>query len=513
MSIIKPLSTARRHMVSTVKSIMPPVKGWNARDDLADMDPDEAIVLDNIIPADRRVVTRGGYTEWLTGLGEAAITLLSYSSPTTDKMFVATASDIYDASTSGAVGAAAVTTLSNGIWSQTMFATAGGHYLVAVNGADGVRTYDGSSWATQTITGATAANFVTVTSHMNRLWFVEDNTLKVWYLGTSAVSGAATSINLAQRSKLGGYLVAMASWTLDGGAGMEDVAVFVTSKGEVHLFRGTDPSSDTTWSAVGTFKIAEPIGRRCMIKVGGDIGILTSQGIVPLSGVLNKAQSAQANVAITDRIRNAYTAAYDDAPTANGWNITEYPYGKLLIVNIPIVESTTTMQFVMNSATGAWARWTDINANDWALMGTSLFFAGVDGTVYQYSGSTDNGANIVATCVSAYTEFGTARTKYFKRIRPQFQGLTGYQPSVGVAVDYSEDFSNVSAAPTAETQGTAWDAGDWDTTDWASSQQPSALWRGLRNKGWVGAIIVKFDTPEPMTYNGGKILFEQGDAL
>lgn len=511
--IIQPLARASRSTISTVKIVPPPYGGWNARDDLAAMKPEDAVILENVIPADNGVVTRGGCVEWTTGLGSSVQSLLEYNSPTgTEKLFGATDDAIYDVSSQGAVGAAAVSTLTNGWWQSLQFATAGGNYLVAVNGADGVRTYDGSVWATQTITGATAANFITVTAHIERLWFCEEGTLKVWYLPVNAIAGAATSINLGYHSKLGGKLMAMASWTRDGGAGMEDLAVFITSRGELHIFSGIDPSSSTTWERVGTFKVPEPIGRRCMIKVGGDVGILTTQGLIPLSGVLARAESAQGRTAITDKIRKAFTAAYDDAPALNGWCVQEYPVGKLLVINLPITEGVSAMQFVMNANTGAWCRFTGFNANDWALKGTDLYFAAVDGTVYKYGGSTDNGANIEGTSVSAFSRFGTDRTKHFKRILPQFFGPGGYRPAVGIALDYSEDVSTV-AAPVATTSGVDWDTGDWDVAEWAPPSRASALWQALRGKGYTAAVIVGFNTPEQITYNGSKILFEAGDAL
>ena len=511
--MLQPLARPPRRMISTVKVIPPPYGGWNARDDLEDMKPTDAVVLENVVPADNGVVTRLGYEVWATGMPSACLSLMEHNSPAgTSTLFGATATAIYNVTAQAAVGAASLSTLTNGYWQSCMFATAGGNFLVCVNGADGVRTYSGSAWATQTITGATAANFINVTSHQQRLWFVENNTLKVWYLATSAIAGAATSIDLGPHSKLGGYLMAMASWTRDGGAGMEDLAVFVTSRGELHIFEGTDPSSASTWSKVGTFKIPEPIGRRCMVKVGGDVGILTTQGLIPLSGVLQRAESAQGRVAITDKIRKAFSDAYDDAATARGWCVQEYPVGKLLFINVPLIEGTDSMQFVMNANTGAWCKFTGWDALDWSLSGTSLYWSTPSGTVNRYGSSTDNGANIIGTAVSAFNGFGTVRTKYFKRVRPQFFGPGGYRPAIGLTVDYSSDYAAV-AAPAATTSGTAWDVGTWDVAAWAPPSRPSALWQAIRGAGFTAALVVGFNTPERVTYNGSKILFEAGDSL
>lgn len=512
--LMQPLrNNASRRQTSTVKFVAPPIKGWNAKDDLADMDQNEAIVLDNLIPSDTGVFLRKGYSEWTTGLSDAIQSLMEYNAPSgTTKLFAATSDKVYDVSASGAVGAAALTGLSNGWWQHLMFATSGGTFLVMCNGADSVRNYDGSTWTTPAITGVTSVNLVTVTAHQSRIWFIEENTLKVWYLPTLSIAGAATSIDFGSLSRLGGKLMAMASWTRDSGAGLEDLAAFITSRGEVHIYSGSDPSSSTTWQRVGTFKIAEPIGRRCIIKVGGDVGIITTQGVVPLAGVLSRAESAQGKVAITDQIRNAFTIAYNQAATMQGWQCVEYPVGKLLILNVPTLENETSVQFVMNSNTGAWCRFTGIDTGVWSLKGTELFFGGTDGTVYKYDGNDDNGEAIDGTSVSAFTDFGSPMTKCFKRIRPQFFGPSGYRPSIALRLDYSEDFIVYNAASFIGS-GTAWDDGEWDNTSWSSPSQSSALWQGITGEGFTAAVVVKLSSTEAMTYNGAKILFEMGDQL
>lgn len=512
--LMQPLrSNASSRQTSTVKFVPPPIKGWNAKDDYSDMDQNEAIVLDNLIPSDTGVFLRKGKTSWVTGLGSAVQSLMEYNAPTGSiKLFGATNSAVYDVSASGAVGSAVLTSLSNGWWQHLMFATSGGTFLVMCNGADSVRNYDGSAWSTPSITNVTSANLVTVTAHQSRLWFIEENTMKVWYLPTLSIAGAATAIDFGGLSRLGGKLVAMASWTRDSGSGIEDLAAFITSRGEVHIYSGSDPSSSATWERVGTFKISEPIGRRCIIKVGGDVGIITTQGVVPLAGILSRAESAQGKVAITDQIRNAFTVAYNQASATQGWQCVEYPVGKLLVLNVPIVENETSVQFVMNANTGAWCRFTGFNAGVWSLKGTELFFGGTDGTVYKYEGNDDDGEPIDGTSVSAFTDFGSPMTKCFKRIRPQFFGPSGYRPSIALRLDYSEDFIVYNAASFVA-GGTAWDEGDWDTSPWASPSQSSALWQGITGEGFTASIVVRLSSTEPITYNGAKILYETGDQL
>ena len=63
---------------------------------------------------------------------------------------------------------------------------------------------------------------------------------------------------LGQIFKMGGFLVQMATWTIDNVSGMDDYAAFITSEGEVAIYQGYDPTQQSTWSLVGVFRI----GRR-----------------------------------------------------------------------------------------------------------------------------------------------------------------------------------------------------------------------------------------------------------
>jgi hypothetical protein len=509
--MLQPLrNNASRRRTGQQKPVKAPYGGWNARDDYTDMPPEDALVLDNLIPGDASVSLRKGKSRHCDGIGTAVLSLMEYSPPSGGaKLFAATADKIFDATVAGSIDPDTddeLDDLSNGYWQHTMFATSGGNFLLMVNGADGLVSYSGSSWTVESLSGVTAANLVTITAHQSRVWMIEEGTMKVWYLDALAKSGTATAIDFAALSNLGGKLMAMASWTRDSGVGIEDLAVFITSQGQVHIYQGSDPSSAETWSRVGTFKIAEPIGRRCLIKVGGDVGILTTQGLVPLSGVLAKAESAQGQVAITDKIRAAYTDASIRSGAMPGWQITEYPVGKLLIVNVPIVEAVKSEQFVMNSVNGKWCRFTGLDAGCWSLLDGSLYFGGLDGIVWKYDRTSDDGEDIQAKSVSAFANFGVAGDKTFDSIQPMFFGPTGYRPQVGLRIDYGDD-EYLSEAVQFDSSGTAWNEGDWDDASWAPPSAPNRLWQSVVGEGSVAAVVVVISMQEQITYNGAMIRF------
>src|SRR3546814_18568153 len=93
---------------------------------------------------------------------------------------------------------------SSDVCSSDLIGTAGGQFLLIMNGVDTPRTFNGTSWANASITGPTQANLVWCNLHQRRLWFGEQDSLTAWYLAVHSISGAASSFSLAGIAKLGG---------------------------------------------------------------------------------------------------------------------------------------------------------------------------------------------------------------------------------------------------------------------------------------------------------------------
>ena len=364
-----------------VDSLPAPVGGWNARDSLANMAPTDAVTLTNLFPTVSNVKLRGGSTTWATGISGQVQTLMAYEAGATSKLFAADPANIYDVTTAGAVGAAAVSGQTSGYWEYTNITTAGGSYLVAVNGSDSLQLYNGTAWTAITavsapaITGVTTSTLQNVLLFKHRLWFIQKNTLKAWYLPTASISGAAVVFDLSSIATLGGYLVDMEAWTVDGGYGVDDNLAFFTSEGEMIIYRGTDPASSATWAQMGIWSFGSPIGNRCMYKYGGDLLVLTQDGLVPMS---QKLQSSRTNpqTALSDKIQGAISQAFTlyagtTSATARGWQIILHPKQNALWINVPVSVGSQ-QQYVMNTITQAWCNFTGWPANCWETFAMSL---------------------------------------------------------------------------------------------------------------------------------------------
>lgn len=484
-----------RAPTARVRTIPCPIKGWNTRDKLTERrdSPNYAPVLVNLIPANSRLELRDGYSDHATGLPTDDVeTIMEYDAAGSQSLFAAVGTEIYDVTTAGAVGAAAVTGLTNARWQWIMHATTSGQYLVGVNGADGVHTYSGSAWATQSITVATASTFISVTAHQARLWFVEKQSLKLWYLATYAIAGAATKLDLGALCKHGGELVAVATWTYDGGAGADDLLAAITSQGEVVVYAGTDPSSSSTWALKGVYKIDRPIGNRCVIKLGADLAILTESGVVQMSAVLT---SVAGKDAFSDVIRDEFVAAAASAKGVYGWSLSLYPKRGWLIANIPTLTAGEYDQFVFNTLNGAWTRFRGQPAICWHASGDAIYFGGPDGGLYQAdTGTSDDGTTIDWDYQPAWSRFGTSQKKRFTLSRVNFFSDGQPRPLINMRVDYDDRAPTSSPTLTVADVGSEWDADAWDDATWGGGLYASANWITVTGAGIVGAPRIQGST-------------------
>ena len=492
---------------SAAAVIPPPYRGWNVRDKLVgdELTAGYASVLDNWVPGEGKITLRKGYVSHATGLPGEAETMLSYRAGLAQKMFACSDGGIYDVTSGGTVGAAAVSGLSNNKWRSKMFSTTGGTYLLAVNGADGLRSFDGSSWDTQTITGLAAADIDGIGTHNKRVWLIEKASLSAWYLPVLYITGTVTEFALGALFKRGGYLVAIDTWTQDGGAGSDDVIAFITSEGEVALYSGTDPAS---FSLVGVFTIDRPIGKACTQKYGADLLILTESGVTPLTRAMNAVTSYDA---APDTIRPAFVERAARAKAIHGWDMILYQKNGWLIINVPI-QASVFYQHVLNTVTGAWFRFTGWDAKCMQTLNGDLYFASGT-TIYKAdSGFSDNGAAITGVVTTGWNSFATPQRKSFKMVRPFFMVSGSAKPLVRMIVDYDNSAFDGAPETSIATSGTPWGS-PWGSP-WSSSAGEASPWISVTGIGTVGAIQMAYKTTtQSVQCNGWSVLLEPGSVL
>jgi hypothetical protein len=519
--MLQPIRNSQRAQKAYGAFVPSPTGGWDAVSPLSSMKPDRAPVLDNWVPRPDTVEVRKGYTSHALGMGSGVVdSLMPYNAVTTagNKLFAAAGGSIYDA-TSVATATDVLTALGNNRWQHVNFTAAGGtKYLVICNGQDSARAFDGSSWSTPSISGGTSSTFINVTAHKDRLWYVEKDTTKAWYLNTGSISGTATSVQLGPAFTKGGFLVAAATMTRDGGSGSDDFLCFISSQGQCAVYSGTDPSSSTTWSQVGVFDLGAPIGYRCFTKVGADLALINIDGVLPVSAALGLDISAQKQVAMSVNINDAMNTAAQSYKSNFGWQLISYPKGTLAILNVPITAGVLQYQYVMNTITKAWCRFKGMNANCWAIFNDNLYFGGNAGVVYRAdNGGTDGGTAIDAEGQTAYNYFGDrARTKLYLGLQPLITTDSSSRPALGVSTDFKDNATL--GTPSAVTSSSAlYDSAVYDTDVYAQEDRSISDWTSVAGMGRCASVHFRASknstSDATMELNGFNMIFQRGGSM
>lgn len=508
-----------RQSIARVVSQLSPVRGWNARDALAAMKRGDAVYLVNWFPTNTELVMRGGQEDHLTGIADPVKTLAVYNKMTgTSEMFAATDAGIYNASSAGAVGAS-VATSTDGYWQYTNFGDGTNNWLIMVNGVDKPNYYDGSSWTavdsgtSPALSNLTSTDIVNVFSHKGRLFFIEVNSLSVWYLAAGAAGGALTEFDFASIATRGGYLVAGGTWSVDSGEGPDDRFVVVTSEGEVIVYVGTNPSSATTWSKVGTYFLGKPLGRRCLVQLGGDLIVLTESGAYPLSKVM-QSDAVEPALAVSDRIINAFNDAARLYRGNVGWEGVYFPARNAMVTNVPTSEFSTAQQYVMNTSTKAWCSFEGWDAICFAVFNNELYYGTTDGVQHAWTGTSDNGINIESRAKEAFSKFGSDQPKRCTLYRPIFMVNGSLAYSTGLDVDFKDTAITGDAVYTV-TPGSRWDVDNWDEALWAANLDIVRQWQSPKeNYGTWFAGKVKVSTSDlEIRWLASDIQFELGGGL
>jgi hypothetical protein len=278
----------------------------------------------------------------------------------------------------------------------------------------------------------------------NRLFFVQKDSLKCWYLGTNSIGGAANVIDFSGVARWGGKLVAITTIPTSAGDSLDDYFCAITSEGELLVYQGTDPTSVSTFALVGVYRVGRPIangsaidGSRFFVKFGSEVVAITVDGLTTLQSALKNDVVAQS----TTMSKNIVNSVTRDAALHKdnfGWQIVLAPKNNKILINVPIGNGDY-YQHVMNTITGAWCRFTGLNTTCFAYFNDHLW-AVIGNAVYKIDeeNTSDTISFHAKTAYNYFQDFSS--NKMFHMARPLIRSTDAM--SMTMNVDY--DFLNVS---------------------------------------------------------------------
>jgi hypothetical protein len=490
-----------------------PLGGWDAISPLSKMDPKYAVTLQNWVPRTGWMEPRQGYQAWCQGLSAVAVESLMTYRPANapEQLFAVTGGYAWDVSNQGLPVKQAIGPFANSRWQYVNFTPPlGSPYLLMVNGADGYWAYTGGVWSQPSVTGVNAALFTNINMHKQRIWFVQANSTVAWFLGTGAIQGAATSMDFGPLWSKGGHLVATGTWTIDGGLGPDDFFCAVSSRGQLALYKGTDPTNSSAWALVGVFDFPPPIGNRPFCRVGSDLWMISLEGVIPVSQGLPFDPSSVRSVAITSRIQNAMLQAAAQYQNNFGWEMIAFPAQALALLNIPVAANAQQQQYVTNMMTGAWCQFTNWNFNTFAIFNDLLYAGDNSGSVVQaYTGAADLVSPINAFMACAFNYFGDpARVKQITMVQPLMVSSGSITPTIGIAVDFNPSAVLTPAVVNVTPVGALYDVALYDSGTYAAGNSSTAQWLSAQGEGHALSIemAVNMQPPGP----GGQSVFGMG---
>lgn len=463
-----------------------PVGGLNLRDNPEKLATNEALALINLFPETDRAVLRGGLAEHITsGLGGASVeTLVPINVAGTESLISAAGGAIYDASTSSPSDITGAATITVDRWAPLVFSDADAFSaaeLLLVNGTDAPLLWTGSgnvaAWTFYYLSSGTPTAFpaspdrnaleafVGHAVHKNRWYGWQSNSRDFYYgqLGQKPGTGAGDAVTRFPLSAVRGAqgnIIAMETWTRDGGAGPDDHLVIITNAGSAIVYAGTDPGDATLWALVGVYTIPPPIDARCVAKFLDDIVIVTQSDIVFLSqAIRNQGLSGSQS-----KIAPLIEALFGRYGTNSGWELRIWPKKNRAYLNVPMT-STTSRQVVINTRTLAACEYEGWNARSFSPFGGELYFGDASGQVFQAEfAANDNGAAYTFRWSSPFFSTGGG-WKQPQAMRVTF-GVSepfeyGYLTNLDFIVEDADAVANVGDA-----SGWIWSTGTWGTIAW-----------------------------------------------
>ena len=501
-----------------------PVQGWRTDVPIGDMPPTAAAMMINFFPEPGYVRARNGSYVYASGLGAQVNTIIPYSGndpvsgASVIRLFAAASTNLFDVSGSGAVGTAVIGGLTNDHWSYAQLSSAGGKFLTICNGHDPIWQYNGSAWSNPAFTGTDLTQLSVVGLYKERLYFIQKNSTYIWYGPTFGVSGALTQLDVGANMAYGGSLIALGVWTQQIYSGLVQFLCVITSEGEVLFYQGSNPSDATNWSLLGTSKLSSPLGAdRCVRQIGGDLAIMTTDGIIPASQAIVLDPAATDTKSLTAYITPTWLQTVQIVPAETaGWQFMTYSTRRMAIVNIP--DPTGVYQYVMNTETNAWTKFVGLNATCWGVWEQGLYFGDSSGNVWQAEyGSIDGTTPIDCQTMGNWSR-GDGITQRMPTIISIDATMAPYCALYGsVSVDYS--FNLPTATAGISKTPAQWGISVWGVATWPGPQPvrliaPANATSGIAMAPTFRAIVSgsSSDASNCFIY-GGSYLYEVGNFI
>ena len=351
--------------------------------------------------------------------------------------------------------------------------------------------------------------FHIVIAHMNRLWFADEQNLAVYYLPLQQKSGTVKVLPLNALFKRGGSIRAMYTWTTEGGENINDQLVIFSSNGECVIYGGIDP--DSQFSLSGIFRFDAPMSKHSVINYGGELYVMISTGVVPMSQLIKSETEFLGN--FDRKVISSFLSDSVNYRNTKGWMTFLNPSTGRLICNIPQGTANRYKQMVRHMPKAVWAEWLEIPSRCYGWIDPFVYFGDDSGHVYEMHPMhlNDDGAPINVIVQTYWSQFKTPARKHFLAVQTYMISNGQPRPSIDIKVDYDYSPGINFPDPTELVGSSLWDVAPWDTSDWSPGEKAMTVWNGVAPSGVTGSVRVSASIYNcAFAITGWDVLYEAG---
>lgn len=351
--------------------------------------------------------------------------------------------------------------------------------------ADTFNVVDGARVAGAfTTTGNCIGSFI----YNNRAYFLNDNSLLLEYGGVGEVAhvGALANFDFGQIAQKGQRLLFGCAWSYNQGVNNQDFLVVGNEAGEIFIYSGDYPAA-TNFQLVTKLQIPVPLtvpgfsSLANIIKLGQDILVNTTRGVISLSAVMAGKNDQTGYYAVSRKIGAVLSGASSDISL-------QVPFAYFGGIDDPKNNQQTL--YILNYERGAWSRCKMIipsgtiqciacqtppvapfslsGFTSYVLIATSV------GTIYRLNETTTTASdsNFTYTWQTPFYNFDTPNIKTANRIRTVTKCFSSN--SVEQTAKVAGDFSQTAGTADSKTF-----TGPTTNTYYAQELRPAGIGRWL----------------------------------
>lgn len=527
-----------------------PNKGIDTRAALGRMAEENCIYAFNLVPTEQGMRVRDGFREWQIDVEDIGTpfgvhTLIVFdgtvTTPSDNRLFAVTNEGIFNVTDEGAtpileIAFTADTTKDAGYGVYAHYIEKDGdEFLYYADSKNGLFEYDATLDTWTQATGITGPNLLVidfVVVHKQRMWLVEQDSNIGWYLPIASANGAATEFFFGPKFPHGGKLKALINWSVDGGIGLDDYLIAISSSGDVVPYQGSDPSTieapGTTggWAVRGTYFIGKiPEGKRFFSEYSGELYMLSSFGLIAMGDLLRGVDPTDiAAVSLTFPIASVIRRELLDNSEAFGWEPVFVPSQGTLLIQAPRNPRTGRhIQYAMNLALQGWGIWRDVPMTAFVEWDNRMYFGTLDSRVMVMDVPRDNilldtgnpnagGTPIEFSLLSSYSDLNSpGKYKIGQYVRGDFLAGVSVNYNTKIIYDFVVAEQILALVPSATDPVATWDISLWDAGIWGSGELiAQSRLQGAGGHGRTMAVAMRGQAVDFTRFLGFDVLWTEG---